>query len=124
MLFRSFDDKVLSAYSKRPGLTGASQVSGGRSQASWEKIFEEDLKYSEKITFWKDLKIIFKTIAILFKSEASAEGAKSSKREYYYADYLFNKNIINAKQYSLGLLKADDIIKNKGRVDFQKELHS
>ncbi len=119
-----FDSTVLPAYSKRPGLTGASQVAGGRSHASWEEIFEEELKYAQKITFFKDLKIIFKTIAVLFSSDSSSEGAKSSKREYYYADYLISSNKINASQYALGLYKAEEIIRNKGKVDFQQDLHS
>ncbi len=119
-----YSKEVMDAYSKRPGLTGASQVAGGRSQSSWEKIFEEEIKYSQKVTFLKDLKIIFKTIKVLFSSDSSSEGSKSSKREYYYADYLLHNNIISASQYSLGLLKADSIIKNKGKVDFAEELHS
>ena len=55
-----YDEKVLKAYSVRPGLTGLAQVSGGRSYASWEEIFEKDLRYAETITFWGDIKILFK----------------------------------------------------------------
>ena len=83
-----YDKEVMPAYSVRPGLTGKSQVSGGRSESSWESIFECDLEYAKKITFWGDVKILFQTVGALFKSDSSADGATSSKREYYYADYL------------------------------------
>ena len=37
-----------------------SQIAGGRSEASWESIFEKDKEYVEHISFWGDIKIIFK----------------------------------------------------------------
>ncbi len=118
-----YSEETMYAYSKRPGLTGASQVAGGRSSSSWEKIFEEELKYAQKVTFWKDLKIIFKTFRVIFSKDSSAEGAKTSSREYYYADYLLKSNKINREQYTLGLMLADSLTKNKGKVEYQRELH-
>src|SRR5690554_280343 len=44
----------------RPGLTGLAQVNG-RNAIDWESKLQLDLDYIEKITFWEDLKIIFKT---------------------------------------------------------------
>ena len=119
-----YDKEVLPAYSKRPGLTGASQVAGGRSEASWESIFEEELKYAEKVTLWKDIKIIFKTIGVLFKTDSSSEGAGTSKREYFYSDYLLHNNKISKEQYALGLVMANSIIDEKSKVEYQEVLHS
>lgn len=119
-----YDENTLKAYEVKPGLTGPSQISGGRSEASWEKIFETDLNYSQKITFWKDLKIVFKTIGVLFKSDSSAEGSVSSSREYYYSDYLVKNNKITESQYILGLTLADEIISKKGKVEFKQALHN
>src|SRR5690554_3436617 len=52
----------------RPGLTGLAQVNG-RNYIDWEKRFEHDLKYIEKITFFGDIKIIFKTFIKVLKRE-------------------------------------------------------
>ncbi|MCM1461042.1 MAG: sugar transferase [Bacteroides sp.] len=49
----------------RPGLTGLAQVNG-RNGISWEKKFDEDLKYVSRVTFFGDLGIIFKTMKIVF----------------------------------------------------------
>lgn len=119
-----YSEETLKAYCVKPGLTGPSQISGGRSESSWESIFEEDLKYSQNITFFNDLKIFFKTIGAIFKSDGSSEGAESSKRDYYYCDYLLKQNKISPSQYALGLAISDEIISSNGKVEFQKDLHT
>lgn len=118
-----YDKDTLMAYAVRPGLTGPSQVSGGRSEASWDKIFEADLKYSQKITLWKDIKILFQTVITVFKSDSSADGSASSKREYYYCDYLLKEQKILKEQYNLGLEMSQAIIQENGIVSYQEELH-
>lgn len=45
----------------RPGLTGLAQVNG-RNEISWEEKLKYDTEYIKKISFYSDLKIIFKTI--------------------------------------------------------------
>ena len=45
----------------RPGLTGLAQISG-RNNISWEKRFENDVKYVDDISFLGDIKIILKTV--------------------------------------------------------------
>ncbi len=58
----------------RPGLTGLAQVNG-RNATTWEKRFEWDVRYVERITFLGDLKILFSTVrAVLRKEGISAEG--------------------------------------------------
>lgn len=105
-----YDKDVLKAYTVRPGLTGLSQVSGGRSNASWEEIFEKDLEYANKITFWGDVSILFKTVFTFFKKDNTSSCAGESKREYYYGDYLLKTKQITQEQYDIGLKQADDII--------------
>lgn len=51
-----------------PGLTGYAQVNG-RNTLSWEDKFALDLEYVSNISFWGDVKIIFKTIGKVFKRE-------------------------------------------------------
>ena len=52
----------------RPGITGWAQVNG-RNAISWDKKFEFDVWYVEHISFALDLKIFFKTILKVIKSD-------------------------------------------------------
>ena len=51
-----------------PGLTGLAQVNG-RNAISWEEKLKYDTEYIKKISFYSDLKIIFKTIKKTIKRE-------------------------------------------------------
>ena len=117
-----YDKRVLEAYTVRPGLTGLSQVSGGRSNSSWESIFENDLAYASRITLFGDIAIIFKTVFTFFKKDNSSSCAGESKRDYYFADYLLKNEKITREQYEIGLKKAEKIVADGGQVEFQKEL--
>jgi undecaprenyl phosphate N,N'-diacetylbacillosamine 1-phosphate transferase len=55
-------------YSVRPGLTGLAQINGNI-HLSWKERFVYDLEYVNKVTFWNDIKIIFKTIFIVILGE-------------------------------------------------------
>lgn len=50
----------------KPGITGVSQISG-RSDLNFEEEIKLDRFYIENWSIWKDLKIIFKTLGIIFK---------------------------------------------------------
>lgn len=52
----------------RPGLTGLAQVNR-RNAISWEEKLKYDTEYIKKISFYSDLKIIFKTIKKTIKRE-------------------------------------------------------
>ena len=51
----------------KPGLTGWAQVNG-RNTISWEQRFEYDVYYVNHISFWMDLKILFQTVAVVFRN--------------------------------------------------------
>lgn len=51
----------------RPGLTGLAQVNG-RNSINWQTKFKLDCEYVDKISFYLDCKILFKTFKILLKS--------------------------------------------------------
>lgn len=55
-------------YDVRPGLTGLAQVNG-RNAISWEEKLKYDTEYIKEISFYSDLKIIFKTIKKTIKRE-------------------------------------------------------
>ena len=44
-----------------PGISGLAQVNG-RNAITWEEKFDYDVYYVDHMSFWLDLKIIFKTI--------------------------------------------------------------
>lgn len=52
----------------RPGLTGLAQVSG-RNFIAWDARLEKDAEYVEHISFIMDIKILFKTVQIVFQKE-------------------------------------------------------
>lgn len=119
-----YDKEVFAGYRLRPGLTGLDQVSGGRSHSTWEMIFEKNLEYQAKVTFLGDIKILFKTILVLFKSDSAASGAEQAQRDYYYGTYLLRKHLITQEQYDIGHARAAKLIEEKGVVEYQPDLHS
>lgn len=52
----------------KPGITGWAQVNG-RNAISWDKKFELDVWYVDNISFLLDVKILFKTIQKVIKSD-------------------------------------------------------
>ncbi len=62
-------EKTISEFTTRlqvkPGLTGLAQVNGGYELTPSEKL-NWDLRYIEVRSFWEDLKIILKTVLVVF----------------------------------------------------------
>lgn len=52
----------------RPGLTGLAQVNG-RNAITWEKRFEYDVEYVNKLSFALDVRIFMKTVGAVLKRE-------------------------------------------------------
>ncbi|NLM45160.1 MAG: sugar transferase [Clostridiales bacterium] len=63
-----YTDEERLRHSVRPGLTGLSQING-RNTVNWEERFAYDIEYVNNITFINDMKILLKTIAVVFKRE-------------------------------------------------------
>lgn len=69
-----YNERQSHRHDVKPGLTGLAQVNG-RNAISWEEKFEYDVTYAEHVTFWGDIKILFATVAKVFKRDGiSAEG--------------------------------------------------
>ena len=73
----------------KPGLTGWAQVNG-RNAISWEERFELDVYYVNNISFLMDLKILFQTVAVVFRhndinsaTDATMEAFKGTPEDYY-----------------------------------------
>lgn len=65
----------------RPGFTGLAQVNG-RNAISWEEKFDYDVKYVDNVTFLGDWKIIFKTIAVVFKRDGISSETSATMEEF------------------------------------------
>ena len=52
----------------KPGITGWAQVNG-RNDLTWEEKFYLDIWYVDNHNLWLDIKIIFKTFAVILKNE-------------------------------------------------------
>ena len=66
-----YDERQLKRLDMRPGITGWAQVNG-RNDLSWTEKIEYDLEYIEKFNIWFDIKILFKTIAVVLKMDGIA----------------------------------------------------
>lgn len=55
----------------RPGITGWAQVNG-RNDLTWTEKIEYDLEYIENYSLWFDIKILFRTVAVVFKQDGIA----------------------------------------------------
>ena len=52
----------------RPGVTGWAQVNG-RNNLTWGEKIEYDVEYIENFSLWFDIKVLFKTVGVVFKKE-------------------------------------------------------
>lgn len=76
-----YSDEQKHRHDVRPGLTGLAQING-RNNTTWEKRFEDDLKYIENISFSNDLKIFFMTFFKVFRAEGVAQGEKITMKAF------------------------------------------
>ena len=65
----------------RPGLTGYAQVNG-RNAISWEERFRLDVMYTQKISLWLDIGILFKTVFAVFKREGINSETSATMEEF------------------------------------------
>lgn len=89
-------DEVRKRHLVRGGITGLAQVSG-RNNITWTQKFEYDLEYIEKISLWKDIKILFLTVfKVLKRSDIEREGTVS---DIDYGDWLLQEGLISREEY-------------------------
>jgi undecaprenyl phosphate N,N'-diacetylbacillosamine 1-phosphate transferase len=94
-------------HSVLPGLTGWAQVNG-RNGITWEEKLLLDSEYIDTITFLKDWKIIFMTVAKVFQREGvSAEGMDTAED---FGDYLLRDKQITVDEYAACLDEYKAII--------------
>lgn len=75
-----YTDEQRRRHEVTPGLTGYAQVNG-RNSISWEEKFKDDVWYVDHISFLLDIKVILKTIGVVFKRDGvSSENSATMEK--------------------------------------------
>ena len=90
----------------RPGLTGLAQVNG-RNAIAWETKLQFDLDYLKRITFLRDLALIFQTLLKTIKRDGISEEGKETAMDL--GDYLLEQKKISMSFYKEMQIKALEV---------------
>lgn len=77
-----FTDEERVRHQVRGGLTGLAQVNG-RNTVSWEDRFSYDIEYVRNLSFLMDLKILFKTIKVVFEHKDIGERGVDTPPDFH-----------------------------------------
>lgn len=67
----NYNERQKKRMQMRPGVTGWAQVNG-RNDLAWSEKIEYDIEYVEKFSLWFDIRICFKTVAVVLKQDGIA----------------------------------------------------
>jgi lipopolysaccharide/colanic/teichoic acid biosynthesis glycosyltransferase len=76
-----YNSKQKERHNVKPGITGWAQING-RNLISWKQKLEYDVWYVDHISFMLDVKIFFKTIIRVIKSENIYSGSKITMNRF------------------------------------------
>ena len=76
-----YSARQLRRHNVMPGITGWAQVCG-RNQLSWDEKLELDAWYAEHWSNWLDVKILFKTVGSVIKSEGISQEGSATMPEF------------------------------------------
>ena len=105
MVFMSDEQRM--RHTAKPGLTGLAQVRG-RNAVTWEEKLNWDLKYIEKVSFFGDVKILFETVAVVFKRSGITDGENATALDY--GDALLKAGKVSKQQYDALQAHARNLI--------------
>ena len=71
-----YNEEEKRRHSVSPGLTGLAQVMG-RNSVSWNEKFKYDIEYVDNYSLILDIKILLKTILVVFKREDIGQGEET-----------------------------------------------
>ena len=69
--YESYTPEQKRRLSFKPGITGSWQVSGRSNITNFDEVVKLDVEYIDNWTIWSDIKILLKTIVVVFKKEGS-----------------------------------------------------
>lgn len=111
MVFMSDSQRM--RHTAKPGLSGLAQVKG-RNAITWEEKINWDLKYIEKVSFVGDVKILFETVAAVFKRSGITDGENATALDY--GDALLKDGEVSREKYDALQEYAKNLIKeHEGR---------
>lgn len=93
----------------KPGLSGLAQVSG-RNAISWQDKLEIDLVYIDNVTFFGDLKIVWKTFTQVFVRKKDKGVNKETDLAQDYGDVLLETGEISYEEYENNQTLAREIL--------------
>lgn len=105
MVFMSDEQRM--RHTAKPGLTGLAQVRG-RNAVTWEEKIDWDLKYIKNVSFLGDVKILFETIAVVFKRSGITDGENVTALDY--GDALLKAGKVSEPQYDALQAYAKNLI--------------
>ena len=111
MVFMSETQRM--RHTAKPGLTGLAQVKG-RNAVTWEEKLNWDLKYIERVTFWGDVKILFETVAVVFKRSGITDGENATALDY--GDALLKTGKVSKPQYDALQAHARNLIQEHEKM--------
>lgn len=76
----------------RPGLSGWAQVNG-RNAVSWDKKFEYDLAYIDRMSFVEDVKIVCLTVKKVVVHEGIGQGEEAPENLYDVREKMFQADV-------------------------------
>lgn len=76
-----YNERQKHRHDVRPGMTGYAQVNG-RNAIRWEEKFEKDVWYVEHLSFGTDMKILWKTVAVVVKREGISSETAATMEEF------------------------------------------
>lgn len=91
-----------------PGLTGLAQICG-RNNITWKEKFAYDLQYIKDISFWEDIRIIYRTIFKVSAQEDIATDGMETAEDY--GDWLLRQGKICKEEFEQGQKTADYILR-------------
>ena len=76
-----YSERQMKRHEVKPGITGWAQING-RNTLDWPERFEMDVWYVEHLSFLLDLKIIWRTIFKVVKSEGVSSGTSATMEKF------------------------------------------
>jgi len=76
-----YNDEQRKRHLVRPGLTGYAQVNGRNAQ-TWKQRFAYDVEYVEKVSFFFDVTVLFRTVITVIRREGVSEEGTATKEAF------------------------------------------
>ena len=90
-------DEQRERHTVRPGLTGLAQVNG-RNAITWEAKLQYDLDYLKRITFLRDIALIFRTLHKTVKRDGISQEGMDTGMDL--GEYLLQNKQLSIEEYS------------------------